>query len=67
MYQSESFFTLQERMCREPTGSLTTSVTIAAMLHSNKAVTCCNNALELWMEREIYYYFANTIGNLNAN
>lgn len=51
VYQSESFFTLQERTCREPTGSLTSSVTTAATLHSNKAVTCCNSALELREQR----------------
>lgn len=47
MYQSESISTRQERMYRTPTGSLTSKVMMAAMLHSNSAVMCWKRALEL--------------------
>lgn len=47
VYQSDSIWTRQEWILSIPTGSVTSRVTTADILHSIIAVTCWSRALEL--------------------
>lgn len=60
VYQSESIWTLQDLIDSRLTGSLTSRVTIAAALHSNRAVMCWKRALEL--QKDIH-----NISNINVS